>query len=74
LSQNLLGRPRSKQLGPFANAGSKTLTAQDLANFQQGANIVITVTWVFEQDSIAGFNQGRLTYERSDTTTVVPGP
>jgi hypothetical protein len=74
LSQNLLGHSRSKEIGPFANAGSKTLTAQDLMNFQQGANIVITVTWTFEQNSIAGFNQSKLTYERSETTTIVPGP
>ena len=44
LVQTLFGVDHRVAIGPFADTGSKVLTAQDLAVFRQGADLAITVT------------------------------
>lgn len=54
------------------DTGSKVFTADDLKDFVTGGNIIITVTRTYERNTINGFNTGKLTYERSETVSVVP--
>lgn len=73
LKQTLFGLKRAT-FGPHDDTGSLLLTAEDLADFQQGANIVITVTKIRERSLINGFNRGQLSAEVSQTIHVSPQP
>lgn len=75
LQQTILGQEKEKILGPFTNnTGVFNLTASDLSQFQQGANLNMTLTLITAQTDIEGFNAATGTVELSDTVAVAPGP
>jgi len=74
LMQTLFDDEEGETFGPSTDTGSLVLSAENLANFYQGANILITVTKTRTQSLINGFNSGELTAERSETSLMVPGP
>jgi len=74
LTQTLFDEEETKTFGPFDDVGAVVLTAGFLADFYQGANIVITATKTKEQSLINGFNSGELTVQRSETSLAVPVP
>ena len=61
-------------VGPFADTGSKSFTAHDLAGFRQGADLSITVTKTSRRSDIAGFASGQMTVERSRLVKATPAP
>jgi hypothetical protein len=73
LTQTIFGAERDQSFGPFTDTGSLGLGANDLRSFQQGANLLITVTRTKEVHGINGFRSGTLTAELSQTVTVSPG-
>jgi hypothetical protein len=73
LTQTLFGDEERETFGPFTDTGSLVLDAQNLSDFQQGANLLITVTKINERSTINGFNSGPLSVERSETSLVAPG-
>jgi len=50
------------------------LAAADLADFQQGANLTITVARVQELSTINGFRMGHVSVVHSESVEVVPAP
>ena len=74
LVQSLFGQGRHLVVGPFADTGSRSFTAQDLAVFQQGADLSITVTKASRRSDIAGFASGKVTVERSRMVKATPAP
>ena len=74
LTQTLFGSEVTQDFGPFTDTGTQSLDAQDLIDFRQGADLLITVTRVNERESIAGFSSGVLTVEHAVAVSVVPAP
>ena len=74
LTQTLFGEERSEAFGAVMDTGTMAFSAEDLAEFQQGANLAIALTRINERTVINGFNTGKLTVERSKTLLVTPGP
>lgn len=74
LVQTLFGQERRKEIAPFADSGSRMLTALDLADFRQGAELSIAVTKIASRSNIAGFRTGELSVERSRATVATPQP
>jgi len=73
LTQTLFGEEEQETFGPLTDTGSLVLDAGNLADFRQGANLLITVTKINERSTISGFNTGELLAERSETSLVSPG-
>ncbi len=74
LAQTLFDVEETAEFGPFADTGSQSFDDDDLLDFAQGADLLITVTRINEQSSIAGFNSGMLTIRHSETVSATPGP
>lgn len=74
LTQTLFDDEERETFGPYTDTGSLVLSAENLADFYQGSNLLITVTKINEQNLINGFNTGALQVERSVSSLVVPGP
>ncbi len=74
LTQTLDGQ-RREDLGPFADAGSLTITADDLASFRQGATLSIRLTRTATVADLAGLAAGSSARVLlSETIGVVPAP
>ena len=73
LTQTIVGSQKTQSFGPFQDTGTQTFDPDDLRDFGQGANLLITVTKINERRGINGFNTGTLTTELSTTVSVVPG-
>lgn len=74
LTQTLAGAVETEVYGPFSDTGSRTLTASDLRDFRQGANLTITLAKWHTGNSIAGFGSGQLVVETTVSRTVQPLP
>lgn len=74
LTQTIFGGERTEEFGPFTDTGSQSFLAEDLADFRQGADLLILVTRTNERQNINGFRNGTVLIERTRTVTVHPGP
>jgi len=74
LVQTLFGHEEQMVVGPLADTGSKSFTAQDLAEFRQGADLSIAVTKISRHDGINGFAAGQLSVERTRSVKAKPQP
>jgi hypothetical protein len=74
LTQTLFGQDHRLAVGPLADTGSRAFTAQDLAEFRQGADLSITVTKISRRDTINGFAAGQLSVERTRSVKAKPQP
>lgn len=74
LTQTLFGEEQTREFGPFADTGSQSFDDDDLMEFAQGADLLITVTRVNEQPDIDGFSSGTLIVRHSETVSTTPGP
>jgi hypothetical protein len=74
LTQVLFGAERTESFGPFTNTGTQALTAPELAEFRQGAPLLVTVTLIAETEAVAGFRSAVARTETSDTISVTPTP
>ncbi len=74
LRQTLLGQTREFVSDVRADEGEITLTAANLANFQQGADIEVTVQRIRQASAIQGFNTGQVSVARSAIVQCVPAP
>lgn len=74
LTQVLFGAEQTETFGPFTDTGTQALSAPQLADFRQGAPLVITVTRIIERQAIGGFNSAAVRIEASDTVSVTPTP
>ena len=74
LAQTLFGEEHHLTVGPLADTGSRSFTAQELIEFRQGANLSITVTKISQRDGINGFAAGQLSVERTRSVKAGPQP
>lgn len=74
LLQTIFGGARTQDFGPFPDTGTLLLGPTDLSKFQQGANLLITVTRIRQIRGINGLKSGTLSAEQSQAVTVTPGP
>lgn len=74
ITETIFGVQRAAQFGPGADAGSQTLSAADLAEFQQGAPLVVSVNKTLETSNLAGFADGVALVEAVATVSANPGP
>ena len=74
VEQTLFDEPKRLTYGPFSDDGTRALTVEDLNNnFQQGADLTITVTKFRQQDEIDGVASGTLKVELAKSVTATPG-
>jgi hypothetical protein len=73
LTQTIFDETKRETFGPSEDTGSKTFDFEDLADFQQGADLIIEVTRVATQSTINGFKSAELTVVLSRRVTVSPG-
>lgn len=74
LAQTILSQSHTASFGPAADTGALSLSASDLAEFQQGADIAVVITRSRTQQGINGTASGTVVVERSRTGAVTPGP
>ncbi len=74
LSETIFGDEKRREFGPEPDAGGYTFDADDLSIFQQGANLLISVTRIRTQEHINGFGSATLTAEHTQSQTNLPGP
>jgi len=74
VSQDIFGQQRAFVSDMLTDGGSFTLTAEDLGEFQQGADLDITVRRIRQVSAINGFNSGQVSVARSQTVQCVPAP
>lgn len=65
--------PEVVNLSEQVDTGSRVLSADDLATFRQGADIVITITKMYQQNLINGFATAEFTLEFANRGLVTPG-
>ncbi len=71
LAQAAFSHP-AHDFGPFADTGSHAFTAQDLADYRQGAQLQLTVTRINESQGIEGFGNADLFVEHAENIATVP--
>ena len=74
LRQTIFGDEISEQFGPFTDTGSQSFDDDDLKEFRQGADLLITLTRISGRSTINGFKTGTLTVRHYQTITVTPAP
>jgi hypothetical protein len=74
LAQVLFGAERTATFGPFTDTGTQALSASQLADFRQGAPLLISVTRILEVPAVGGFRSAVARMELSDTVSVTPTP
>jgi hypothetical protein len=74
VTQAIFGGQRQQTFGPFADSGTLTLSGAELASFQQGAPLLLTVRKISERTGINGLAAGTLQVHLIQTVSVVPGP
>ncbi len=72
LTQTLGGINVTETLPLMSDTGTRDITDDDLADFGQGTNLVITVTKINIVDGIDGFESGELRSEVSTTRSASP--
>jgi hypothetical protein len=74
LTQTLFGAVETQTLGPFADTGTHTFTAEDLRAFRQGAPLEVALTRVRLIEQVAGFAAGRIEAAVKVEQDVEPAP
>ena len=74
LQQTLFGVLHRADFGPFPDAGSLPLSAQNLKDFRQGADLIVTVTRSQGRAGLAGFQSATVTMAVSRTVIATPAP
>lgn len=72
LTQVLFGAERTVTFGPFTDTGTQALSAAQLADFAQGAPLLVTVTRILESPAVEGFRSAVASVETSETVSVTP--
>lgn len=72
--QDIFDQERTFVSEMLTDEGSFTLTAEDLGEFQQGADLNITVRRIRQMSAINGFKTGQVSVARSRTVRCVPAP
>ncbi len=72
--QTFAGETEAAEFGPFVDEGQRELSAADLRDFVQGADLIVTVTKIREIGSLAGFASGTATLRKSVVHVVEPRP
>lgn len=73
ITQRILGRDHEKTLSADEDTGTMNVSAADLSQFQQGADVTLTLTKIRETDSVAGFASGLLQARKSVSLALTPG-
>ncbi len=73
MTQLIFGELRSQIIRSSEDVGSVSFEPNDLAVFQQGASLSITVTKTRRQEGIRGFNSTVVPVSFSTTSTATPG-
>ena len=74
LQQNVFGQSRTRDLGPFADTGGQTFSADNLAGFQQGALLLVEVTKSTTRNSVNGLASATVDIDFMQSVLVTPGP
>jgi hypothetical protein len=74
LTQTIFATENTQTFGPFTDTGSLTLDNDDLRAFQQGANLIITVSRIRQRIGVNGFNSATLSSELWQTVATTPAP
>jgi len=74
LRQEFAGKTNVEWVGPFADVGSRALTAEDLRSFVQGAALRITVERARVKSGVLGFRDGTAWVRVSAERNAFPGP
>jgi hypothetical protein len=74
LTQVLFGAERTVTFGPFTDTGTQALSASQLADFRQGAPLLVTVIRILESPAVEGFRSAVASVEISETVSVTPTP
>jgi hypothetical protein len=74
MQQTLFSALHRARFGPFPDAGSLTLSAENLRTFRQGADLIVTITRSQARSGLAGLQSATVTTAVSRTVIATPAP